>query len=75
MTGVFYHKVLGEILTFKNYTRAMTEDEARIALHKIYLEYKPDEPEGMWGRKHMDMIRRRGKGYWVRPEAERHGED
>jgi hypothetical protein len=50
----------------------MTEDEARIALHKLYLKYKPDTPEGMWGVKHMEMIRRRGKGYWVKPEAQRY---
>lgn len=52
-----------------NYTNFMTEDEARIALHKLYLQAKPTEPESEWGHRHMEAIRRLGKGYWMNPEA------
>lgn len=55
-----------------NYTNPMTEDEARIALHKLYLKYSPMELESEWGAHHMEKIRRRGKGYWMQPEAEKY---
>lgn len=52
------------------YTRSMTEDEARIALHRIYLKYQPEQSEAEWGHHHMEAIRRLGKGYWMKPAAE-----